>query len=149
MTLDKIENLEQYLATIKNGKAVLDFIKNTDLSTLPDGATKILGDDLYVNMANYNSKVEIGLFEAHKDYIDLQYMIKGVERMDYAPLIDCTPNTPYDKNGDYELVSAKDFSTLIVKEGNFAIFFPQDAHRPSLAVNESAPVKKAIFKIKI
>ena len=149
MILGKIKDLEKYVYTLKNGKELLDFVKNTDFSTLPYGVTEIKGKDLFVNFMTYKTSDDIGVFEAHRDYIDLQLIVKGEERIDYADLSDATTTIEYNPNKDAEFLSAEKFSSLYLKDGYFAIFFPEDAHRPSLTYKEKTDVIKAVFKIKV
>lgn len=149
MIIDKIENLEKYLSTFKYGKELSDFIKNTDFSTLSYGKTQIVGKDLFVNYMTYTTKNTVGDLEAHKDYVDLQLVFKGEERMDYANLDDCTTTVEYNQEKDVYFLTAKDYSSLYFKEGYFAIYFPQDAHRPSLTYKEEQTIVKAVFKIKV
>lgn len=39
-------------------------------------------------------------FEAHENYTDIQYMIKGTELMSYAPIDQLTVKTPYNPDKD-------------------------------------------------
>jgi len=38
---------------------------------------------------------------------------------------------------------------LILGNGYFAIFFPQDGHMPQLCVENPEPVKKVVIKVRI
>jgi len=42
-----------------------------------------------------------------------------------------------------------DGSYLVVKEGCFVVFFPEDAHMPALAVTQPEKVKKVIVKVRV
>ena len=68
--------------------------------------------------------------------------------MDYAELKDCQITKEYNSEKDVKFLTAKDFSSLYFKDGYFAIYFPQDAHRPSLTYKTEEQVVKAVFKIK-
>ena len=97
MIIDKIENLEKYLSTLKYGKELLAFMNETDFSALPYGKTDIVGKNLFVNYMTYKTKNEVGDFEAHKNYIDLQFIINGEERIDYANTSNCKTTVAYNK----------------------------------------------------
>jgi YhcH/YjgK/YiaL family protein len=91
--------------------------------------------------------VEQGLWEAHRKYIDVQYMVNGAERMGVA-------NLRTMQLGEY--VSEKDFQAmsgtgnyLDVFAGAFTIFFPDDAHMPGLQTNDPESVRKVVLKVKI
>lgn len=148
MILDKIENLETYISAFKHGKEIIEFLKTTDFNKLPFGKTKILGDELFVNYVSYTPSDNIGDFEAHRDYLDLQLIIDGEERIDYANLTKCKTTVPYDKDGDAEMLGTDNFTSLYLDKNDFAVFYPMDAHRPSIVGKKQVHVKKAIFKIK-
>lgn len=149
MILDKVKNLKEYLSTIKYGKEIIEFLEKTDFDNLPLGKTQIVGEELFVNYVSYTTEKTSGDFEAHRFYVDLQLIIDGEERIDYANLSECKTTKPFNKDGDYELFSCENFSSLYLNKNDFAIFFPQDAHRPSIIGRKPSLVKKAIFKIKI
>ena len=37
--------------------------------------------------------------------------------------------------------------TFLVKEGSFAIFTPEDAHRPGMCADQPQPIRKAVVKV--
>ena len=56
----------------------LDFLKNTDLQELPGGRHAIEGDMMYANVDDVETKLfETTKPESHKNYIDIQFMVKG------------------------------------------------------------------------
>jgi YhcH/YjgK/YiaL family protein len=84
----------------------------------------------------YRTKpVTDAVWEAHRRYIDIQYVAEGNERIGYAHLDDELPvRKVYDAEKDYALYEANgDF--LAVTAGSFAIFAPHDIHAPGLAIN--------------
>ena len=85
------------------------------------------------------------MFEAHKDYLDIHYCIEGSEGIGYANIDTLTPETEYDSENDYLLLSGKVNKTVLNK-GDFCVVFPEDAHIPAMHGNESE-VKKAVVKI--
>ena len=83
--------------------------------------------------------------EAHKKYIDLQYILSGEEQTGYASVSDCTVTVPYDEAADYLLVEGKG-SDVKVCAVSFYIAFPCDAHKPMCSKNP-ADIRKVIVKI--
>ena len=62
----------------------LDFLKNTDLQELPGGRHAIEGDMMYANVDDVETKLfETTKPESHKNYIDIQFMVKGQENMGF------------------------------------------------------------------
>ena len=76
MIFDNIKNAETYFNLDEKIKKGLEFILNNDLTTFENGKYEIDGDKVTANIQEYDTKAE-GLFEAHKNYIDIQYVISG------------------------------------------------------------------------
>jgi biofilm protein TabA len=103
---------------------------------------------MYALVQEYNTKLkEEGKWEAHRRYIDLQYVVKGMEGIGYG-------NIHHLKQGEYD--TAKDFLPLqgegdliTLRSGSFVLLFPEDAHMPGMAIGSPAPVKKIVLKISI
>lgn len=134
----------------KNIKIGLDYLTNTDFSKLENGKYEIVGDEVYVIIQEYNSKpIEEGKFEAHKKYTDIQYVIKGEEQIGVGNINNFTESTEYDAQKDIVFLTPKsknDYSYIKLKEKEYAIFTPSEAHMPSLSITASGYVKKAVVK---
>lgn len=90
-------------------------------------------------------------WESHRRFIDIQYMLHGDERMDVSPIAGLGDATPYDDANDVLFYSGASgaASSLIVRAGEFTVFFPHDGHRPSIRVGASAPVRKIVVKVPV
>ena len=91
-------------------------------------------------------------YEAHHQNIDIQYLLKGKEIIACLPVKELSETKPYNKETDaafYNAVSDFSPSTLALRPGYFAIFFPQDGHMPQLCINEPEMVKKVVVKVRI
>ncbi len=91
-----------------------------------------------------------GFFESHRRYIDLQVVIEGAEEMEVAAAAGLAVTAPYD--GEKDLIKYADprkASVLHVAAGEAAVFGPEDAHLPSLAVGEPRLVRKAVVKVPV
>ena len=148
MIFDNAKNVKSYAFNDKF-KKVFEFIEKTDFDKLPLGKTEIDGKDVFVNFMEYETKEPIKDFEAHKLYADVQYIVSGNERIDYAEIDDGEISIPYNTEKDVLFFKEEKFSPLKIKQGEFAIFYPQDAHRPSLSDDKICKVKKAVFKVKL
>jgi biofilm protein TabA len=148
MIFDLLENHTRYTGLGPNLAAAFDFLVKTDLAALKPGRIDLQSEALYILVQEYTTKpAEQGLWEAHRRYIDVQYLLSGHERMGFAQI--CTMQL-----GEY--VPERDFQPLTgsgnqidVFPGSFVIFHPQDAHMPGLAVNAPEPVKKIVVKVRI
>ena len=148
MIKDKLVNAELYYAISDRLVVGFEWLKNTDLENIEDGKYEILGDDVFANVQTYETK-EDAPFEAHRNYIDIQYMVNGTENIGVTEYSNCSIKEEYDSQRDLEfLICDKDNSLQILNEGEFLVFFPTDAHQPALCINnKKQQVKKIIVKV--
>lgn len=150
MITDNIDQLKRY--AVPKTESILKFIADHDCFNLPDGEIEIEGRQLFVRIMSYVPKLsQENRFETHREYADLQYVVSGAEIMQTARLKDLTPSTEYDNKGDYQFFKVSGgISDLIVQAGEFAVFYPNQPHRPSCFYEGyNGRVKKLVFKIKI
>jgi YhcH/YjgK/YiaL family protein len=91
-------------------------------------------------------------YETHRQYIDIQYLLKGNEKIACLPVGDLSETKSYSEETDaafYNVVSELSPSTFDLRPGYFAIFYPQDGHMPQLCINEPEMVKKVVVKVRI
>ncbi len=129
-------------------EAALNALKQLAESNPENGRHEIDGDCIFATVYTYQSKTrDQKKFEIHKDYIDIQYIVKGAEVMDEAPLETLVPLGDY--KPDVQLFKAgEDHCPATVHAGEFALFFPHEAHAPGIAVNNvPTEVKKIVVKV--
>lgn len=147
MIIDKLSNYKTYAGVSKRIAKAFEYLSKTDLKSLAVGKYEIEGAEVYASVSEYNSKEEgKGKWEAHEKYIDIQYIIEGAEQMGYANISKFKANVEYNPVKDIVFGTAEG-ELVTVNKGMFAIFFPQDAHMPSMAIGESKPVKKIVVKV--
>jgi biofilm protein TabA len=127
------------------------FLKSNDLSGLEIKRYNIDGDNLYATVSEYITKnEEDAKFEAHQNYIDIQYVIRAVEQMSVAPLaMKKDILTPYDATKDLEFMTVNQAKDYTATPDRFFIFLPSDIHRPGVKVGENSLVRKIVVKVKI
>lgn len=150
MILDRIENAAMYRGANARLAAALEYLARTDFSQVPNGKQELDGDRMYANVQRYQSRgMEEMVWEAHRKYFDVQYIVSGAEKMGHINLHDgltsssLTVKTPYDAADDAELYNAHGHF-VIVRAGNFAVFFPQDVHAPCLTAGQKP---EDVFKV--
>jgi YhcH/YjgK/YiaL family protein len=132
---------------------ILKLIESLSFNRLPDNLFEVEGRNLYYILSSYEttSDLKLKLPEAHKKYIDFQYIIYGKEQIglsDYSNIKKISAE--YDNEKDIELfekVENESFFTL--NQNYYAIFFPEDIHRPGICINRPENVRKVIFKLLI
>ncbi|HET7462520.1 MAG TPA: YhcH/YjgK/YiaL family protein [Longimicrobium sp.] len=129
--------------------AAFRYIEAFDPATA-DGWYELEGDRVRARPHRYDTRPEAERrWETHRRYVDVQYIVSGRERIQYAPVAQMRGAEPYDAEKDvvhYASAGGR-VSDLLLEAGEFAVFFHEDAHRPSIAVDESAPVRKIVVKI--
>jgi len=148
MIIDKIENAHIYKIIGERIRKSFEYIKSTDLKTLPTGKYEIDGDNIFALVSEYKTKPESeGKLEAHRKYIDVQYVISGEELMGFAPFGKQQILEPYKEENDIVFFTG-DKSFTKVSEGMFAIFFPEDVHMPGISTGKISDVKKLVIKVR-
>lgn len=151
MIFDNIKNAQTYFKLGANFKKAFEFLKNEDLSRL--GKYEIEGNNIWANIQEYQTKLpQEGKLEAHRKYIDIQFIIKGEEKLGCLNIAQTLEDTPYSVESDLEFLKAKDPENINftkAKEGDFLIFFPHDAHMPGLCTDVPKYLKKAVVKIRV
>ena len=149
MIVDKLSNAEQYYRLDSRIEQAFEYIKNIDLTQIQTGKYQIDGDRIFGVVSEYKTKdLEEGLWEAHKKYIDIQYIISGKEKMGYCCIDDMKIAVEYNEEKDVLFMDGQgDF--LTINEGSFALFTANDAHMPSIKVDNAQSVKKLLVKIPI
>jgi YhcH/YjgK/YiaL family protein len=150
MIVDVIENYEFYKTINPDIYEGLKFIISADpdiaLGSYPVTPTaKAL-------VMEYNTKQGDNGFgyEAHKHVIDVQYCIKGRERIPWGNLGKMQAYTEYDAEKDVTFFNmAPQQSEVTIGAGVFAVFFPQDAHAPVFCDGEPGYIKKIVIKVSV
>ena len=124
------------------------FLKNADVVNIALGRVE-LGDIMYATVNEYPLKDrDNALLEVHNKYIDIQWIFSGKELIDVAHLKDMTITKPYDSENDIAFGTVPGFTELETSPERFYIFFPADAHRPALKVeNSSVSARKIVVKV--
>jgi YhcH/YjgK/YiaL family protein len=149
-SINKEEFIRQYSLNPERWQKTFRFLAGTDLKNLATGRYELDGNNLYVNISEYVTKDEKDAkCEAHHQYVDIQYLISGEEKISVVPLADTGEATPYNEEKDIYFMQPDYDKYYSANPGRFFIFFPGDAHRPCVKVKENAPVKKAVVKLKI
>ena len=151
MIVDKIYNIEKYEGLRINANKILEFVQKVEDSNLADGRYEILGEDLFALVQTYETNSESQCrFETHNKYIDVQYIRQGKEVMNYKLKDKLVVSEDLSETKDvifYE--NPKDYTSVLVEEGSFALFLTDDGNMPGVEYGEKETVKKIVFKIRL
>jgi biofilm protein TabA len=154
MIYGRIENLQQekrvLSGIIQKG---LEYLKNTDFTTISTGRYELDGDTMFALVSEYETELKsVRRPEAHKQYIDIQYIVKGEEAIGHSFL--APANTVLEEyNAEKDIVFYRTVigeSYLRLDAGTYAVFFPDDIHRPCCTSGKKpSSIRKVVLKIKV
>lgn len=151
MIFDTINKASFYFALSPNLRKGLEFLLNSEnYKNLPLGKTIIDGDNVFVLVQEYDTKpFNEDMWEAHKKYFDIQFIIEGYEEIKVSRIENMTPNTPYHVEGDYWLFTGNG-QGIHIAPNQFIILSPEDVHQPCIQINNTIrKVKKIVVKAMI
>lgn len=128
----------------------LDYLKKTDLEKLELGRHEI-NEWLYINVQEYETKdVAACRYESHRKYIDIQYMINGIEAIEVADIegqkLGCS--VEYNEEQDVAFwIDSPNQMRLVLTNNSYVILYPQNAHKPCITVDKPVRVKKLVAKV--
>ena len=149
MIFGNIQNLKEYAFLEDAVKECFDYAGSHDLKAYEKGSHEIDGKRLFVNIVEYQTvEAEKRFWEAHREYLDIHLMLDGTEQIDlnFIQDMDVKEYVPAD---DFLPMEGPKNSSVVLKNGDFLICYPSDAHRTAVAAEKSETIKKAIFKVHI
>ena len=149
MIYDKIDNWQTYAGVSENIRIGLEFLRSVK-SDIENGVHE-LTPSVRAIVSEYKTKTENeNGYEAHREYIDIQFLISGSEKLNCLPLEYMVQTKAYNEEKDtaFYVEDAVEPQELLLGNGYFAILYPQDGHKPNLSVDAPMKVKKVVLKIK-
>ncbi|HCM1864358.1 TPA: YhcH/YjgK/YiaL family protein [Salmonella enterica subsp. houtenae serovar 43:z4,z32:-] len=130
----------------------LDFLRNTDFRTQTPGVVEIDGKNIFAQIIDLTTRdAAENRPEVHRRYLDIQFLARGEEKIGVA--ID-TGNNQISES----LLEQRDIifyhdseheSFIEMIPGSYALFFPQDVHRPGCNKSVATPIRKIVVKVAI
>lgn len=131
-------------------KEIMAYLKTKDLLNTPVGRYQEADDWFYLVQAYDSKPVEQCRLETHKEYVDIQWVLAGEERLDVCAPEGLEVEEPYSAEKDAAFWKApEEMMQIVLTAGCYAVLYPENAHRPGRMVNESCPVNKVVVKVKI
>lgn len=151
MILDILDNASRYASLNSRFAKAFEYLRTVDGTQTP-GRVDLDGDLCFALVQTYETKpADKALFEAHRKYIDVQFVHGGRETILWAPLAAMKEETmAYDEGKDAALWKlVPDATPLHMCAGSFAILWPQDAHAPCIAREKPEHVFKVVVKVAV
>jgi len=148
MLIDYLQNADRYCPLHPGFPKGLAFLRRADLAQLPDGRHEIDGQRVFAIVAHEHGRGrDCSPLEIHRRYIDIQFVIAGEDCIGWLPTSDCRQvSSSYDEEKDLAFFHDPPAKWLAVTPGNFAIFYPDDAHAP---LATSGPIHKVVVKVAV
>ena len=135
-------------------REALHILRTTDVSGMHHGKYPLDGDRLIlqINEITTGPKAEKRP-EVHRQYIDVQYMVHGHELIGFYP--DCRDGEVLEDRLETSDVlfyrERTDVHEILLPmtDGCYAVFFPEDVHRPCCMMDAPEDVKKIVLKIRV
>mgnify|MGYP000241745137 CR=1 FL=1 len=148
MIFDSIDNIKTYF-NFKEFTTVLNSVASISLNSLD---SKIdLGQGNYIKVMSDETRNQSEIIESHKREVDIQILLKGNELIKVYDSKEVDVKTPYNPDNDCQFyTNARTPHThVILSEGYFAVFFPQDIHNPLNVVGSPEELKKIVIKLNL
>lgn len=150
MIFDKVENIALYKGMHPKLDIAIEDILSRDLASCPCGERIDVSGGVFFSVADVALKERAeSRWECHDEYIDLQYVLSGdAETIEYGYRGDISP---WDKNPNGDIYFSEDDKLRLpvsLEAGFFAVFFPQDAHRPAQG-EKGRQSRKVVYKIPV
>jgi YhcH/YjgK/YiaL family protein len=148
-SINKKKLANQFFKNRERWEKAFNFLKTNNLEKISIGRYELEGANLFVNVDEYTTKNEEDCrFEAHREYIDIQYLVYGEEKIGITTLGNTIEIIPYDSIKDITFLTAEQNNYRIASPDKFFVFFPEDAHQPCVKTDENTKVRKVVVKIR-
>ena len=147
MIVGNIHNLQSWLP--EELRQAIEHVKANVSETTEKGRYDIDGNRLfYLVSEDMTEPFEQRRAEYHARYLDIQIVLKGQEGMTFSIRPAGAPETDWLADKDIAFLPAgADEKTLVLNEGDFVVFYPQEVHMPLCAVGAPAQVRKVVVKL--
>lgn len=146
MVFDRIEEQEKYYGLHPALEEAFAFLAEGVM--LPNGRYE-LNHGMYATISEDDTTpLTAKAFEAHRAFLDLQYVFAGAERMAWAHIQELEATVPYDQDKDCGFFEGEG-TTVSVKPGSFYILFPSDGHKAGCHREDQKHYRKIIVKIPV
>jgi len=145
---DRLDHRAGYSGLFPHAGTAFDLLRSGQAQTLAEGRHEFPDHPIIVNVMSRDGQAEHSArLEAHRKYIDIQYLIEGEEWIGWKAIEDCAePDGHFDEDADVIFFRDRPSTLLALRPGMFAVFFPQDAHAPLIG---SGNIRKVVLKVPV
>ena len=148
MIFDTLKNVDNYKG-LGRVYTALKFLAETDFTKIDLGRYELQGDDIFYMVQSYDTDPDKTISEAHKKYIDIQYMVEGEEIIGVADISSEKELTEAKEENDVWFYNCKT-EPLTLSAGKYMVLYPNDLHCPGVATKGKAMTcRKVVVKVKV
>ena len=148
MIIDKLENLPMYFSLHPDMEKACEFLKDFYANPGELRRYELNDQGLFVNAETYTTKPAEGRnAEAHRKYVDLQFVVSGHEQIGIAPVENAKPVDEFDVERDIGFYTCEYTQWAQLESGWFALIWPHEAHLPCTELNGPCTVVKTVAKL--
>ena len=150
MIYDTFENIEKNFSKDSPIHKALSFARGFN-SFNPDGRYEIEAGSLTAPvLLDETCPASERRFEAHRKYVDVQVLLEGEEKIEVSLAPDLASLEEYSEAKDVIFLEPpRDWASLVMRPGYFAVFFPHDVHRPNCDLHGKRHVRKIVLKVRV
>ena len=151
-SVNQEELYRQYQIDHKWWDEAFTFLKTHDLDALAPGVYVIDSGNVTATVTEHKPKIKEEInWEGHRNFNDLQYVIRGKVGMGVAHLQDPknTVKVAYNSNSDVAHFNVENASYYDGVPGTFFIFTPNELHRPGYLAEGYDNIKKIVIKVRV
>lgn len=150
MIFDKICNIENYKGINKNLDIAIDTIVKKGHMDGVMGKNIVCKENVFFNVQKYVTKnKEECFFETHEQYLDIQMVRLGEEKIGVSEIENLKIEKLYDGEKDVEIQMGEAQVTFEMTQNNFLILFPGEPHMPGISKDGNKEIEKVVYKVKI
>lgn len=146
MIVCPFKDLKRYASVIpglEEAIAAVEAVKSLEPATVPLSN----GGKILVQQGTTKSCVGQEI-EAHREFLDIQYIVTGEETVGWAPIDTLTPSGEFDTAKDKGMYTGKNYP-MEIAEGYCYVVYPEDAHAPSVHLDEAHNIIKMVIKLEV
>lgn len=150
MIFDNINNAEKYYKISPGIEKAIEHIKKCVRENTAPGRYET--DGMKVLVQEYETYLlEDDLYECHREYVDIQFIEKGQEEIRKLDSSKLERQRDYKPETDVEFFKGQEnFASMQLTDGEFVCFFPGEAHKPCIAVDDKPSwARKIVVKVKL
>ena len=148
MIFDTLQNVDNYKG-LGRVYTALKFLAETDFSAINLGRYELDGDNIFYMVQSYDTDPDKTISEAHRKYIDIQYMVEGEEIIGVADISSDKELTEAKEENDVWFYNCKT-EPLVLSAGKYMVLYPNDLHCPGVATNGTAlTCRKVVVKVRV